>query len=670
MVPLLITLSLACVFSSTSSDPLPTNYEYYTSGGISSGLSADQPYFTLNGKNFSIYSGAMHYFRVPRAYWRDRMKKMRAAGLNTLETYVAWNLHEPYSGVYDFGDGGSEMEDFLHIQELLKTAQEEDLFVILRPGPYICAEYNYGGFPAWLLREGAGFRTNEATYMKYVKRYFDKLLSVINDYQFTKGGSIIAFQIENEYGYAAYKDWVPERPYLEGLQQLYIDNDVVELLLTSDSPTVEGDAGTLPGVFQATNLGTDPEEQFNKILKRQPNKPLLAMEFWVGWFDFWADVHHTTPPDTVRDVLERILKFPASFNLYMFIGGTNWGFTNGASLGADTFNNSVFIPVTTSYDYDSVLTEAGDYTDKYFVVKELLQQYSTIPTNTPEVPNLAPKEPYRYIKVQKRLSFSDIVDKNAPYVINSPNLLPMELLDINNNSGQSVGYIVYRKENVDLPVSTVLKIEGHVCDTALVLVNGVLISPVLESKDDFNGFGYWRLENSTITLLTGEGLSNATVDIVVEEWGRMNGGNIYQYNKTFKGLWQELLQVMFTLTMKKISDWKIIPLEFKKNWTNNLEGWTDKTTNEGTALFYAALEIPTEPRDTFIDMRKWNKGLVIVNGFPIGKYLFLGPQQTLYIPAPFLRKGTNDIVIFEHFEAADEVSFASKQIWSAVNDGK
>ncbi|XP_018580116.1 beta-galactosidase-1-like protein 2 [Anoplophora glabripennis] len=658
---LAVTLILTvCFLLFVNSGSLPTNYEYFTSDGISSGLSVDQPYFTLNGKNFSVYSGAMHYFRVPRGHWRDRMKKMRAAGLNTIETYVAWNLHEPYSGVYDFGDGGTEMEDFLHIEELLQTAQEEDLFVILRPGPYICAEYNYGGFPAWLLREKTiGFRTNEANYLKYVKRFFEKLFAVVNKHQFTKGGSVIAFQIENEYGFAAYKDFVPERAYLQSLYQIFLDNDVVELLITSDSPSVEGDEGTVDGVFQATNLGTDPEEQFNKILKRQPNKPLLAMEYWVGWFDFWTGVHHTTETGTVLEVLRRILEFPASFNIYMFIGGTNWGFTNGASLGADSFNNSEFMPVTTSYDYDSVLTEAGDYTDKYTVVKKLIEQYSTIPTNTPAVPNLQPKIAYPTITVQKRLSFSDIIDKNAPYVINSPNVVAMELLDINNGSGQSVGYIVYRKENVDLAAETVLMIEGHICDTAVVLVNGVLVSPVLKSVSDIDGFGYWRLENSTL-LLNSNPISNATIDIVVEEWGRMNGGNIYQYNKTFKGLWQGDVY----LNEDKISDWKIIPLEFKKEWTNNLQGWSDKTSNDGTALFYAALEISDEPQDTFLDMRKWTKGLVIVNGFPLGKYLMLGPQQTLYLPGPFLRKGTNDIVIFEHFKANDEVSFALKQIWT------
>ncbi|XP_018570849.1 beta-galactosidase-1-like protein 3 [Anoplophora glabripennis] len=326
-----VTLILTvCFLPFIINDSLPTNYEYFTSDGISSGLSVDQPYFTLNGKNFSVYSGAMHYFRVPRAYWRDRMKKIRAAGLNTIETYVAWNLHEPYSGVYDFGEGGSEMEDFLHIEELLQTAQEEDLFVILRPGPYICAEYNYGGFPAWLLREKTtGFRTNEATYIKYVRRFLEKLFAVVNKHQFTKGGSVIAFQIENEYGTA----WPREKAYLESLHQIFLDNDIVELLLTSDSWKVQGTEGTIDGVFQTVNLKAEPEEQFNKILKRQPNKPVLAMEFWVGWFDYWTNAHHTTETSTVLEVLTRILEFPASFNIYMFIGGTNWGFTNGASPG-------------------------------------------------------------------------------------------------------------------------------------------------------------------------------------------------------------------------------------------------------------------------------------------------------------------------------------------------
>lgn len=206
-------------------------------------------------------------------------------------------------------------------------------------------------------------------------------------------------------------------------------------------------------------------------------------------------------------------------------------------LANDHLDNSGFKPITTSYDYDSPLNEAGDYTDKYFVVKELLEKYNPVKTHVPNVPDLTPKVAYPSVPIQKRIPLAEVLSKNAPYLINSENVVAMEMLDINNGSGQSVGYIAYRKENIDLEPNTVLKIEGHICDTAVVLVDGVLVSPVLESKDDLNNFGYWTMEDSTL-VLNGERKSNATLDIIVEEWGRMNGGNIYQYNKTFKGLWQ------------------------------------------------------------------------------------------------------------------------------------
>ncbi|KAJ8937460.1 hypothetical protein NQ314_011849 [Rhamnusium bicolor] len=593
-------------------DTLPTVYEYYTSDGIRSGLSADQSYFTLNGKNFSVYSGAMHYFRVPRAYWRDRLRKIRAAGLNAVETYIAWNLHEPQSGVYDFGHGGSDMEDFLHLEEFLQTAQEEDLLVIVRAGPYICSEYNFGGFPSWLLREKVmGFRTTEPTYIKYVTRYYNQLLPILAKYQFTRGGPIIAFQIENEYGNQEYQTFLPQKEYLEILHQIYVQNGIVELLVTSDSPLSHGDKGTLPGVFlQTANLGASPENQFRRLLELQPNRPLMVMEFWAGWFDFWTETHQTKDSTTTAGTYERILQYPASVNIYMFHGGTNFGFTNGASLN---------------------------------------------------VPELIPRVAYPAVPIEKEIPFDALIGIDAPYVIDSENVVAMEKLDINNNSGQSNGYIVYRKENVDLGPRTVLTIEGHICDTAIVLVNGELVSPILKTSADLNNFGYWRMKDSAL-VLNSQSLRGATIDIVVEEWGRINGGKIYQYNQTFKGLWQGDVY----LNSAKVSDWKIIPLEFKTEWTNNLKAWSDKTANGGPGLYSATLQISDEPRDTYIDMRNWSKGLVVVNGFPLGKYAIIGPQQALYLPAPFLRKGSNTIVVFEHFKAADRLTFVTDQIWSTV----
>ncbi|KAH0815733.1 hypothetical protein GEV33_007058 [Tenebrio molitor] len=530
-----------------ASADLPTLYEYYTADGISSGLSADQPYFILNGKNITIYSGTMHYFRIPPQYWRDRLRKLRAAGLNTVETYVPWNLHEPEDGLFDFGDGGSDMQQFLDIQQYIKMAQEEDLFVIVRSGPYICAEWEWGGFPSWLLRtDGIKVRTSDPTFMTYVRRYFDKLLSLLIELQFTNGGPIIAMQVENEYGYSPEIDL----DYIQQLYDLIRGNGIVELLVTSDGAR-SGTTGTLPELLlQTVNFGSDPAGSFDTLKEMQPDRPLMAMEYWPGWFDHWSESHHTVSNDTFREIYEGILSYPASVNMYMFHGGTNWGFWNGASIGSG--DNSQFQPVTSSYDYDAPLSEAGDYTGKYYIAKELIKH----------------------------------------------------------------------------------------------------------SSDDLDGFGYWRQENSNITL-TSEDLSDATLDIVIENWGRANGGHFYAQ---YKGLTEDN---EVYLNDQKLSSWTIYPLEFKKSWIAALTGWKSFDDSQtAPALYRGTLTVEGDPKDTFIDMQEWMKGVVFVNGFALGKYADIGPQQTLYLPGPFLQEGENEIVIFEEFGAAAQIKFSQDHIFT------
>ncbi|KAJ8965798.1 hypothetical protein NQ314_003896 [Rhamnusium bicolor] len=633
--PVTLCIVLFVVMAESSSAVLPSLYEYYTSGGIKTGLDDNQTYFKLNNKQITIYSGALHYFRVPQAYWRDRLRKLRAAGLNAVETYVPWNLHEPQEGVFDFGSGGTK---------------EEDLFVLLRPGPYICSEWEFGGLPSWLLRyEGIKIRTSDKQYMGFVENYFKKLLELVAPLQFTKGGAIIAIQIENEYGGTKDGDNPVDTGYLQQIKELLTGNGIVELLYTSDTPS-NGFSGTLPGVLATANFQDQPIFELSILKIFQPNKPLMVMEYWTGWFDHWTEKHHTRSAAAFGLVLEEILFFNGSVNMYMFHGGTNWGFLNGANIKGLFSDNEGYQPDVTSYDYDAPLSEAGDYTDKYQKVKEIIAKHNTLEIRQPPMPELIKRVAYPTVNVTGELSLDELLKQSE--VLNSEKLLPMELLNINNNSGQSYGYIVYKKSNIDIPKNSILKIEGRVCDTVLALVNGQLKSKVLKTQEDLDGFGYWKLKDSTLNLGPDE-YKSATLELVVENWGRVNYGKLYQF-KQHKGLWQGNV----LLNDDILSNWQIIPLEFKKAWIQNLKSWRTPTSTIGPKLYKALLNVD-EPNDTFVDLRDWNKGFVVINGFVLARYLTLGPQQMAYLPAPLLRKGENEILIFEHFFPSESIKFAT-----------
>ncbi|XP_057663239.1 beta-galactosidase-1-like protein 2 isoform X1 [Diorhabda carinulata] len=632
---------------------LPTNYGYYTSGGIQQGLTADKPNFYLNNKEIFVYSGAMHYFRVPRAYWRDRLRKMRAAGLNTVETYVPWNLHEPRAGEFDFGNGENDMSDFLHLEEFLKIAQEEDLFTIIRSGPFICAEFEFGGHPSWLLRDNdIEFRTSNPTYVKHVTNFFNVLLPILAAFQFTNGGSIIMFQVENEYSISGKHDL----EYLKILRTLMLNNGIVELLVTADNPN-KGTYGTLPELFLMTgNFDQQVKTNLDRLKAIQPGRPTMTMEFWGGWFDYWGDEHNKNK--TLAEFqynYEEILKYPSSVNIYMFHGGTNFGFLNGAeNLNFDEWETD-YNSITSSYEYVAPLDEAGDYTDKYWATKELLEKYNPIKTALPSVPEAPQKTAYASITMEQELFLYDMLQTIQP--VYAKNVIAMEKIEVNNGNGQSYGYVVYRKTNLNIPENAYLKIEGRICDTAMVLINGILVSPWLQKAADLNGFGTSRIVDSTL-LLTKEAIQGATLDIVVENWGRVNVG-VY---KQFKGIWQGN---GVKLNDEYIYDWTIYPLEFKSAWTTSLTGWSNFLSNSiGPAMYKGNLYISENPVDTFVYMEKWIKGIVIVNGFVIGRYARMGPIQTLYLPAPLLRQGNNEIVVFEHFRPSATVDFQNHHVYN------
>lgn len=646
-------------------DILPTLYEYYTSNGVHSGLSDEQPDFILNGLKIKIFSGALHYFRVHPQYWRDRFKKYRAAGLNCVETYVPWNVHEPEDGLFDFGRN-PEQNDFslfLDLVRFLKMAQEEDLLVILRPGPYICAEWEFGGLPSWLLRDkNLRIRTSDTKYLFYVERYFKQLLALVAPLQFTRGGSIIAVQIENEYGNVKEEGKPIDTAYLEALKKILRDNSIVELLFTSDTPAA-GFQGTLPDVLATANFQEDCSTELALLKAYQPNKPLMVMEYWSGWFDHYTENHHERSVAKFEGVLEDILMWKSSFNLYMMHGGTNWGFLNGGNIYGTGDDNSGYQPDTSSYDYDAPLSENGDYTDKYLALQKLTAEYNETYIRQPPPPEPKFRVAYPDLTITEELSLDDLVSQSQ-IIIQSENLVSMEKLDINNGSGQSYGYIVYRKENIDIKAGSVLKIEGHVCDTVLVLINGKLVSKVLENEDDLNGFGYWRLKDSVLNLGDAD-YSNATLDLVVENFGRVNYGKLYQFNQ-YKGLWQGNVLI----NDKVLINWKIVPLEFKKKWVESLTDWKAPSFNTGPRLYKAILNLDSDPSDTYIDFKGWSKGFVVVNGFVLSRFFKLGPQQAGYLPAPLLTRGQNEILVFEHFVPASSVSFCADPYFETVGNGK
>ncbi|CAH1981047.1 unnamed protein product [Acanthoscelides obtectus] len=335
---------------------------------------------------------------------------------------------------------------------------------------------------------------------------------------------------------------------------------------------------------------------------------------------------------------------------------------NGANLDNGLSDNSGYQPDTTSYDYDPPLAENGDYTIKYVMVKELLKKYNPIGTRLPQTPHLVPRVAYNSHLIQGQLTLDEIIDR-IPHRVFTKQLKPMEQLPINNMSGQSYGYVIYRHRLFHLPSYSHVRINGRVCDTVVVTLNDQLMSRPLDTASDLDAFGFWKVANSTLEL--GSNLySYSVLDLMVENWGRVGYGKLSQFNQ-FKGIWQGGVYV----NNEQLQDWEILPLEFKKSWTKSLTGWHVPSKYTGPALFKTDIFIEN-PQDTYLDMQNWCKGIVIVNNFVLGRYSKIGPQQTLYLPGPFLRKGWNKILIFEHYRAADKVSFTDQPVFKTRTSKK
>ena len=556
-------------------------------------LRANGYHFEMDGKPFQIISGAIHYSRVPRAYWRDRLRKARAMGLNTVETYVFWNFHEPQPGLFDF----SGQKD---IAEFVREAQQEGLFVILRPGPYVCAEWDFGGYPGWLLREpGMEVRTSHPAFIAAVSRWFHHLGEELAPLQSANGGPIVAVQVENEYG-----SYGSDHQYMEQIHHLLLDSGFDKAMLYTADGADELQNGSLPELPAVINFGTgDAKAEFAKLKKIRPNAPRMCGEYWDGWFDHWGDRHHTGSGETEAAELKWMLEQGDSVNLYMFHGGTSFGWMNGANSNGQNYE-----PDTTSYDYDAPVSEGGGLTPKYTLFRDVIRQATGQAPPEPPAPIVARAFP------PVQLSRSASLWENLPAPIESKQVLSME------DVGQNYGYILYRTTIPHAQRGELRIDELH--DYAQVYVDGRLAGTLDR-----------RLNQSALHIDTTH--ENARLDILVENTGRVNFGHRLPGERA--GITRQV-----TLAYAALTGWQIYPLPMQ-----NVNALASASNSCSGACFYQATFQVDEPADTYLDTRSLGKGEVFVNGEPLGRFWNVGPHGALYLPAPWLKKGANDIVVFD-----------------------
>jgi len=558
--------------------------------------------FQFDGKPYQILSGEMHYPRVPRAYWRDRFQKARAMGLNTITTYVFWNIHEPRPGVYDFAGQND-------VAEYIREAQKEGLNVILRPGPYVCAEWDLGGYPAWLLKDRSLIlRSTDPKYIAAMNEWFVRLAKELSPLLLHNGGPIIAIQVENEYG-----SFGDDHAYMESVKDALLKSGLATadtLLYTADGPE-QVPKGSLPGLPAVINFGTgDAKQGFETLKKLRPDGPFMTGEYWAGWFDHWGEHHHTTAVAANAAEYEWMLQQGYSVSMYMFHGGTSFGFMSGANS-----NGTNYEPDTTSYDYDAPLNESGQPTPKFTAFRDAIAR---VTGKTPEaLPQPIPAQTY---PIAARAESASLWN-NLPAPVESDKLLTMEDID------QAYGYILYRTR-VANGAAGELVIDG-LHDYAQVYMDRKLIGTIDR-----------RLGQSRLALPPI--LNKATLDILVENSGRVNFTNVIRTER--KGITGSV-----TIGGQQPKHWQIYSLPL----ADLAQVRFTKASCEGPCFYrYSMTAKPSSTAsataaDTFLDTHGMSKGIAFLNGQPLGRFWSVGPEFTLYTPGPWLHPGTNEIVIFD-----------------------
>lgn len=569
--------------------------------------------FYLDGKPFKIISGAFHYFRTMPEYWQDRLEKLVNMGCNTVETYIPWNFHEPERGKFLF-DGMHDIERFIQL------AQNLGLYIIIRPAPYICSEWEFGGLPAWLLKDkGMKLRCSYEPYLQAVREYYEVLIPKLAPYQLDRGGRIILFQLENEYGY-----YGNDTAYLEFLRDIMRELGITVPFVTSDGPWSEAvfKSGMVDGALPTGNFGSGAEWQFGEMKNFiGDDKPLMCMEFWNGWFDAWGEEHHTTPPEKAAAELEELLK-RGSVNFYMFEGGTNFGFMSGRNGGSRTAD-------VTSYDYDAPLTEDGQITLKYQLFKEIISKYA--PIREVPITTEIKRKAYGRIPCTGKVGLFGILDKISKPV---KSVYPLTMEDIS----QNYGYILYRTYIKDNETLNEIRFEGA-ADRIQCYHNGELIH-IAFAENIYDKAEFSHREQG------------GRVDLLCENIGRENFGTGLETQR--KGISGGV----------KINDHRQfgfeiypLPLDEKQIKSIDFNGGYIK----GSPAFYKFEFEADELCDTFLDTDGFGKGCAFINGFNLGRFWEIGPQKRLYIPAPLIKKGHNTIIIFEtEGKAADSIALCDE----------
>lgn len=575
--------------------------------------------FLYDGKPTAIYSGEMHYERVPAPYWRHRLKMMKAMGLNAVATYVFWNFHEVAPGKWDW------TTDEHNLRKFVQTAQEEDMLVILRPGPYCCAEWEYGGYPWWLQQqEGLVVRCYNQPFLDACRTYVNQLADQVRDLQITHGGPIVMVQAENEFGsYVSQRPDIPleeHKRYSAAIRQTLIDAGFDIPMFTSDGSWLfEG--GAIEGALPTAN-GEDNVENLKKVVDAYHGGkgPYMVAEFYPGWLDHWNEPFVRVPAENTIRQTQKYLDNGVNFNFYMVHGGTNFGFWAGAN-----YNNETNIqPDITSYDYDAPISEAGWATEKYMGIRELMKKY--VKYDVPEVPERIPVVKLPELYFDKTVDVLPLLEQQKPVTADEP----LHFEDL----GQGFGYVLYRR-HFNQPISGVMRVPG-IADYATVYVDGKKVGELNRVLD---------CDSLMIDIPF-----NSTLDILVENLGRINYGARIVENH--KGITKPI-----TIGGSRISgNWNMygLPLSQMPAVDALPEGY--KT---GCPVYYRAKFTLDKVGDTFLDMEKWGKGIVFVNGHNLGRYWKVGPQQTLYLPGCWLKEGENEVVVFDQLNDHRKYSLSS-----------